>query len=296
MKYVITGGAGRTSKPIVLSLLQAGQQVTVIGRNASHLQELVENGAKVAIGSIEDVDFLKKSFAGADAVYTMIPPNLGVKDLKEFIGQIGKNYSEAIRANNIKYVVNLSSIGGHMAEGAGPVSGLHKAEEELNVLTDVNILHLRPGYFYENLYGNLGMIKNMNILGNNYGPDLNMVLSDPMDIAAVAAEELLLLNFKGHTVRHIASDERPTKEIAKILGQAIGKPDLPWVEFTDEQSTTGMIQAGLPQEIAKNFTEMGSAIRTGKLLEEYWKHHPDSLGKTKLEDFAKSFASAYNAN
>src|SRR5450631_2055873 len=168
MKYVITGGAGRTSKPIVLSLLQAGQQVTVIGRNASHLQELVENGAKVAIGSIEDVDFLKKSFAGADAVYTMIPPNLGVKDLKEFIGQIGKNYSEAIRANNIKYVVNLSSVGGHMAEGAGPVSGLHKAEEELNVLTDVNILHLRPGYFYENLYGNLGMIKNMNILGNNY--------------------------------------------------------------------------------------------------------------------------------
>jgi uncharacterized protein YbjT (DUF2867 family) len=296
MKYVITGGAGHTSKPIALSLLQAGQQVTVIGRNASHLEELVENGAKVAIGSVEDLDFLKKTFAGADAVYTLIPPNLGVPDWKESIHQIGKNYADAIRANKVKYVVNLSSIGGHMAEGAGQVSGLHRAEEELNELTDVNILHLRPGYFYENLYGNLGMIKNSNIIGSNYGPDLNMVLSAPLDIAAVAAEELLLLNFKGHTVRHIASDERPAKEIAKILGHAIGKPDLPWVEFTDEQSTTGMIQAGFPQEIAKNYTEMGSALRSGKMSEEYWKHHPDSLGKTKLEDFAKSFASAYNAN
>ena len=57
-----------------------------------------------------------------------------------------------------------------------------------------------------------------------------------------------------------------------------------------------MIQAGLPQEIAKNFTEMGSALRNGKMEEEYWKNRPDSLGKTKLEDFAVVFADAYRAN
>jgi hypothetical protein len=65
---------------------------------------------------------------------------------------------------------------------------------------------------------------------------------------------------------------------------------------TPKPIVLSLLQAGLPQEIAKNFAEMGSAIRTGKLLEEYWKPHPDSSGKTKLEDFAKSFASAYNAN
>jgi uncharacterized protein YbjT (DUF2867 family) len=296
MKYVITGGAGHTSKPIVIGLLDAGQEVKVIGRNADNLKDLVRKGAVAAIGSVEDVDFLKKSFAGADAVYTLVPPNLRVADWKGYIGQIGINYTNAIRSSTIKHVVNLSSVGSHMPEGAGPVSGLHYVEESLNQLTDVNIIHLRPGYFFENLFGSLAMVKNMNFLGSNYGAAVRMVLADPRDIAAVAVDELLHLNFKGHTIRYICSDERTTGEIAQVLGKAVGKPDLPWVEFTDEQSLSGMMQSGLSEEIAKNFTEMGTALRSGKMVEDYWKRHPDQLGQTKLEDFAKKFAAAYDSN
>jgi uncharacterized protein YbjT (DUF2867 family) len=296
MKYVITGGAGHTSKPLISALLDAGQEVKVIGRNADNLKDLVRKGAVAAIGSVEDVDFLKKSFTGADALYTLVPPNLLVADWKGYIGQIGINYASAIRSSGIKYVVNLSSVGSHMPEGAGPVSGLHNVEETLNQLADVNIIHLRPGYFFENLFGSVGMVKNMNLLGSNYGAAVRMVLADPDDIAAVAVEELLHLNFKGHSIRYICSDERTTGEIAQVLGKAIGKPELPWVEFTDEQSLSGLMQAGFSEEIAKNFTEMGSALRSGKMVEDYWKQHPDHLGQTKLEDFAKKFAAAYDSN
>ena len=93
----------------------------------------------------------------------------------------------------------------------------------------------------------------------------------------------------------IASDEVSTAQIASALGSAIGKPDLAWVEFTDEQALGGMLQAGLPAEIANNYTEMGAALRTGKMSEDYWKHRPAVLGKIKLADFAKSFAIAFNA-
>jgi hypothetical protein len=55
-----------------------------------------------------------------------------------------------------------------------------------------------------------------------------------------------------------------------------------------------MVQAGLPHEIAENYTEMCRAIRTGIVFEDYWKHRPASLQKTKLEDFAKIFATVYN--
>src|ERR1700733_5972139 len=199
MKYVITGGAGHTAKPIVTALLDAGQEVKVIGRNADNLKELVKKGAVAAMGSVEDADFLKKSFAGADAVYTLVPPNLRVADWKGYIGQIGINYTNAIRSSGISHVVNLSSVGSHMSEGAGPVSGLHNVEESLNQLADVNIIHLRPGYFFENLFGSLAMVKNMNLLGSNYGAAVRMVLADPDDIAAVAVEELLHLNFTGHS-------------------------------------------------------------------------------------------------
>ena len=52
MKYVITGGAGNISKPLALSLLKSGHNVTVIGRNEANLKVLTDAGAIAAIGSI----------------------------------------------------------------------------------------------------------------------------------------------------------------------------------------------------------------------------------------------------
>ena len=62
MKYVITGAAGNISKPLVEKLLKAGHAVTVIGRNAEKLKSLTDQGANPAIGSVEDVEFLKSCF------------------------------------------------------------------------------------------------------------------------------------------------------------------------------------------------------------------------------------------
>jgi uncharacterized protein YbjT (DUF2867 family) len=295
MKYVITGGAGHISKPLTEKLIAAGHQVTVIGRDAANLAALTDMGAGTAIGSVEDTVFLTRAFAGADAVYTMIPPNPDATDWKGYIGSIGQHYVAALRANKIKHVVNLSSFGAHAPDGCGPVSGLFRAEKAMNELSDTNILHLRPGYFYYNLFSNLALIKNMGIMGGNFGgPGYKHVMSAPADIAQAAFEELASLKFTGHSVRYLASDERSTDEIASVLGNAVGKPDLSWVVFPDEQAFAGMKQAGLPEEIAKNYVEMGQALRTGLMTDDYLKHRPAVFGKTKLEDFAKAFAAAYN--
>jgi hypothetical protein len=184
-----------------------------------------------------------------------------------------------------------------MASGCGPVSGLYLVEQSLNEVPGLSVRHLRPGYFYENFLANIPMIKNMNILGGNYGgPQTRMVIVEPTDIARVAEEELTSLKFTGQSIRYIASDEKTTGEITSALAGAIGKQGLPWVEFSDDQSYQGMKQAGLSDEIARNYVEMGKAIRTGQMLEDYWKHHPSALEKTKVEEFAKQFASVYNSS
>jgi uncharacterized protein YbjT (DUF2867 family) len=294
MKYVLTGGAGNITRPLALQLLAANHEVTVIGRNASNLEALVAKGAKAAIGSIEDKAFLTDTFRGADAVYTMVPPHLGAADWKAYIGSIGAIYAEAIKAAGVKYVVNLSSIGADLPDGCGPVSGLHRAENQLNSLEAVNILHLRPGYFFANLLGNIGMVKHMQIIGSNFGTKTtDLVLSATDDIAQAAAEALLALNFIGHTVQYLASDIRPVNEIAKVLGAAIGQPQLPWVTFTDEQAKQGLLGAGLPEEVAANYAEMGAALESGRMSADFYRHRPATLGATKLEDFAKVFAAAY---
>ena len=296
MKYVITGGAGNISKPLAVQLLKAGHQVTVIGRNAANLKELTEAGINTAIGSVEDVDFLTKTFTGADAVYTMVPPIHATTDWKVQISKIGQIYTAALKASGVKYVVNLSSIGAHLPDGVGPVSGLYRVEQSLNTLTDVNIKHLRPSYFYNNLLANIGMIKGMGIIGGNFAvAEGRFPIVAPADIADVAADELLGLSFRGHSIRYIASDEVSTSQIASVLGTAIGKPDLAWVQFTDEQALSGMLQAGLPEEMAKNYTEMNHSLNSGDMSAEYFTHRPTTLGKIKLADFAKTFASVYNA-
>ena len=291
MKIVITGSTGNISKPLTETLVKAGHTVTVISSNANRADDIKALGAIPAIGSVEDVAFLTQAFKGADAVYAMVPPNFAAAEWKNWIAGIGQNYADAITANGIKKIVHLSSMGAHLEDGVGPVSGIHRVEEVYNKLDGVAVKHLRPGYFYTNFYANVGMIQHAGIIGSNYAADTLMVLVHPIDIAAAAAEDLQS-DFTGKSVRYIAGDERTAGDIAQVLGAAIGKPELPWVEFSDADNTGGMIGAGLPEEVAVNYTEMGDSLRTGKMIEDYLQHRP-ALSKIKLEDFAQEFKGAF---
>jgi uncharacterized protein YbjT (DUF2867 family) len=297
MNYVITGSIGHISKPVIQKLKAAGHTITVITSNQDRVKDIVALGAKPAVGSVEDGTFVSNSFAGADAVYLMIPPKWTLTGgWIEYQKQVVNNYIDAIQSNKIKNVVLLSSVGAHLRKGVGPVDGLGYAEEKLGELKEVNVKMLRPSYFFYNLFGMVGMIKNMNIMGSNFGStDEKLVLVHTSDIAEVVSEELLGLKFKGRTVRYIASDERHPREIAEVLSKAVGKPGTPWVEFTDEQALQGMLQNNLPKAIAEGYVELGAALRTGKAQEDYWKNKPARLGKIKLEDFAKEFVGVYNS-
>ncbi|HEX5155166.1 MAG TPA: NAD(P)H-binding protein [Parafilimonas sp.] len=293
MKYVVAGSLGNISKPLSEKLIAAGHDVTIITSHQDKVKAIEALGARATVGSVEDVQFLKHAFKGADAVYTMVPPKWNAQNWKEWIGGIGQNYATAIKDAGVKFVVNLSSVGAHMPDGCGPVSGLYKAEQALNTLQGVNIKHLRPAYFYQNLLAQVGLVQHAGIMGANFG-DLSFSIVHPSDITDAAAEDLLNLSFTGHSVRYIASDEVTGTNIASILGSAINKPDLKWIVFSDEDNLSGLLQAGLSEEVSKNYTEMGRAMRTGEMNEDYMKNKP-VVGKIKLTDFATEFAAGFNA-
>jgi len=294
MKIIVTGSLGHISRPIVQKLSAANHDVTVISSNADRKAEIEALGAKAAIGSVSDLAFLTETFRDADVVYTMVPPTFAAADWKKHIAGIGKIYAQAIAAAGVKNVVNLSSIGAHMPDGCGPVSGLYHVEQALNALEGVNVKHLRPGFFYYNFLANIGMIKQMGIIGGNYGDGTKLVIADTTDIGEVAADELVNLSFTGKSVRYIVSDEKTTDEIATILGKAIGKPDLKWVNFSDEDTIGGMLQNGVPEGVAENYAEMGAAMRSGEMAAEYMVSRAATFGKTNLEAFAPVFAGAYS--
>lgn len=291
--YVITGSTGHISKPVIEGLVKAGKNVSVVTHSTDRVKEIESLGAKAEVGSIQDVEFLESAFKDAEVAYTMIPAIWSSTDLRTTQNEVAANYIEAIKANNVKYVVNLSSIGAHQGQGVGPVNGLHDFEEKLNTIPDLNVKHLRPSYFFYNFLNQIDLIKHAGIMGANFGEGEKLFLIHTNDIASAALEELLNLNFKGNSVRYILGDERSGKEIAHTLGKAIGK-DLNWVLFTDEQQKQGLLQAGLPETFAQNYTEMGMAIREGRMQADVRMNVP-SLSPTKLEDFAKEFTEAYNS-
>lgn len=292
--YVITGSIGHISKPIIEGLVKEGHEVRVVTSNAERVKEIEKTGAKALVGSVQDASFVKRAFKGADVVYTMIPPIWQTNNWRSSMNEVARNYTSAIVENKVKYVVNLSSVGAHVGKGVGPVDGLYDFEQLLNAVPGLQVKHLRPSFFFYNFLAQIGLIKQAGIMGANYGDKEKVFLVHTNDIAAAAFEELSKLNFNGHSVRYIFGDERSGKEIASVLGKAIGK-ELNWVVFTDDQQKQGLLQAGLSETHAAGYTEMGKALREGSMQGDFRKNNV-TPSAVKLEDFAKEFAAVFNSS
>jgi len=298
MKIVVTGSLGRIGKPLTEELLQKGNSVTVISSKAEKQNEIEALGATAAIGSILDANFLTDTFKGADIVYLMEPPfNYFDQSMetKNYWENIANCYVQAIQQSGVTKVVHLSSIGAHTGEGVGILDTHHFIENILKQLPDsVSIKTMRPVGFYYNMFAFIPTIKNADAIIQNYSGDEKEPWVSPLDIASAIAEEIEK-PFDGRIVRYIASDEVSPNEVAKILGEAIGKLDLKWIEIPDEEFQKNLINIGFNPIAAKGLTEM-NASRRYKLYEDYNQNKPE-LGKIKVIDFAKDFAAAYrNSN
>jgi len=293
--YVITAATGNTGKIIAESLIKAGKQVKVIGRNAERLAELESLGAVAAVGDLSDADFLTRAFEGATAVYLVVPPKWDVTDWTAYQRSIISAYVDALKNAKVHKAVVLSSLGAHMLEGAGPVSRLGELEHALQSVPNLDVLNLRPGFFMENFFGQVDMIRHAGIIGYNLKADVPMPIIHTRDIAAVAAHRLLDLNFTGQTHEDIGGAADLTMaQITEALGKSIGKPDLIYVAFENAAARAGMVQNGLPETIADGYVELFDAITKGEYLNAFTRT-PQNTTPTTLEWFAENqFKYAFN--
>ncbi|UYQ93865.1 NAD(P)H-binding protein [Chitinophaga horti] len=292
MKIIVTGSLGNIGLPLTKNLVAAGHQVIVVSSRADKASAIQQLGAEAAIGSVSDAAFLTNLFTGADAVWAMTPPNMGGSNVIKNTVNAGRAYAEAIKSSGVKRVVMLSSIGADLPSGTGPIESVHHIENIYRELDGVNITFLRAGYFYTNFYNDVPLIKSAGIMGGNFAAHTQVPLAHPEDIATIAAEELQQPG-NGKNVRYVVSEVRQPAEVAAAVGTAIGNPALQWVEFTNEQSLQGMTQAGVPQEIAALYTELGAALHDGRLNGDFIKSGSPLAGKVKLEAFAQEFAGKF---
>jgi uncharacterized protein YbjT (DUF2867 family) len=294
MTVTVLGATGKTGGTVATRLLDAGMKVKAIGRSADKLAALQKRGAQAIDADVGDVAALTEALRGSDAAYLMIPGDYMKPDLLGQYRRAGEAIERAVRDAGVRQAVFLSSLGGEAKAGTGPIVGLHEAEERLRGIKGLALLILRPGYFYENSYGTLGLIKHQGINGSAIEPNIPMTTIAAADIGEVAAAALLKSDFSGVVVRELTGPRDLTMaEVTGLLGKAIGKPDLPYVRFPDEGYVAGLESAGFSADAARLFLEMATAFN--KRLVGPQPGNEKVRTATTFESFADAYAQAYRA-
>jgi uncharacterized protein YbjT (DUF2867 family) len=292
--YVVLGASGNTGRVVAQNLLDAGKEVRVVGRNADHLQFLAAKGAEIFVADVTDAGALTKAFQQADSAYVMIPPNPKSNEFRAYQERLSDAIASALQSAGVKNVVSLSSFGADKTSGTGPVVGLHNLEQKLNQIAGANVLHLRAGYFMENTLPQASAIRMMGATVGPVRPDLKLPMIATCDIGKAAAAALSNLDFKGkQTLELHGQRDLDYTEATVIVGKAIGKPDLTYMQPPDGQVRAAMVQMGMSDNMAGLILEMAGAINSGHMRALETRSSRNTT-ETKFEDFvAEFFVPAY---
>jgi uncharacterized protein YbjT (DUF2867 family) len=264
--YVVTGASGNTGGVVANRLLHEGKKVRVIGRNRERLQPFVARGAEAFVADLSDQAAVKQAFAGANAVYAMIPPNVTSPDFRAEQRRVTAAIAAALEHAGVRHAVTLSSIGADKESGTGPVVGLHELEQALDRIAGLNVVHLRAGYFMENTLGQVGAIRAM---GKTAGPlrgDLKLPMIATKDIGNAAADSLLTLDFTGKQTRELLGQRDVSMdEATSIIGKAIEKSNLEYVQLPDAMMHPILVQMGMSANLAELILEMAAALNSGHM-------------------------------
>ena len=289
----VIGATGHIGTVLTEELLKKGHEVRAIGRDQGKLKALEAKGAKTASAAFDDAAALTAALKGAEAAFALVPPNYGAEDFSAWQDRSGEAIAQAVAKSGVKYLVNLSSIGAQHSSGTGPIAGLHRQEKRLDKIAGLNVLHLRPSYFMENAFWSIPTIKGMGVNGSPVKPEIAFAQVATVDIGRKAAETLDKLDFKGRTVLEFDGPrEISMSEATTILGKAIGKPDLKYVQFPYEDAEKAMAGSGMPAKTAKLMVDMYRGWNEGRVVHET---PAKERGSVTLEDFARGFAQAFKA-
>jgi len=290
-KYVIVGASGNTGSIVANVLLGKGKNVRVIGRDAGRLEAFVRKGAEAFTADLNDPAALTKAFSGVRAAYLLLPPITSREDQERESDAIAK----AVKESGLPYAVYLSSYGAHVAEGTGPIAGLHSSEQKLNAISGLNVLHLRAAYFMENNLAAIAMIRATGTFGHALLPGLKIPMIATRDVGDYAAQRLLDLDFSGKQTRELLGErDLSMTEVTAAIARGIAKPDLRYVQVSYDQMQQALTQMGFAPKKAAVYIEMFQAINEG-IIASLEPRAPENTTPTSFEKFVQDvFAPAYH--
>jgi uncharacterized protein YbjT (DUF2867 family) len=264
--FVVAGVTGHTGSVAAKTLLAAGKEVTAIVRSQEKGGPWRDQGANVAVSSLDDTARMTEILSSAEGAYLLTPPNFEVTNYIENRRRLIEATAKAVAASRIPHVVFMSSAGGQLPSGTGLILVNHMGEVAMKpVARDLTIL--RPGSFAENWEPQLSAAKANGILPTFHLPQhkLNMISTD--DVGRFAAEALLDGPHGSRILNLAGPQEYSPEDVAQILASLLGR-DVRVVNPPMGAAVATFMKAGFSEDAAKLFEEMYAAANSGKLAFE----------------------------
>ncbi|MGL5807032.1 MAG: NAD(P)H-binding protein [Xenococcaceae cyanobacterium] len=285
MKIVIAAASGNIGRRTAEKVVRAGVETILLTRQPEKLADLAALGATVKPISSDDLIGLLEVTQDAEALFWLTPPKLDAPSLRDWYIQTAMAGAKAVRENNIKRVVNISSLGAGAATDLGTVTFVGTVESIFNQ-TFSNVLHLRPGYFMENFLEQVKFIEQDNAVYFPYARDHDLPWISTDDIGDEAAKYLLDDRWSGQWTRNLVGPENLTvPQTTAILSRVLNR-SIEYVRVTVESLQQQLALTGATPDVQRELGNLFYALGdpNGIYATE---RTPEAVTPTTFEQFTR---------
>lgn len=254
MNILVTGATGHIGHAATLALLSSGHQVTAFVRDPSRAQDLSQAGARLFTGDVDNQAALNEAASGQDALFWLTPPNFGAPDLLSWQNRIADHAIRAAQQNNIQRIVNLSGFGIHQPH-LGKILRNFVHIENIFSNSGIPVLHLRPGWFMENLLPQSAPIQNEGHLYVAIDSNVALPLIATADIGDLVAQRLSAPTFTPGVEDLYGPELLTGPQIAEVLSRHFGKP-LSWISLPPAAMNEVFVSLGATPQVAELYAEL----------------------------------------
>ena len=269
--FVVLGATGRTGR-VVSALLQARSEapVRVVTRAAvrgAQLRAAHGNAMRchVAVAQLDDADQVGAALRGAEAVFAMLPDDLGTAAFHAGRLAMANAIARAVERERVPRVVLLSSstaaLGEHAHNGFG--SGLAYLERALWT-TAARVSVLRAGWFQDNLVPALPFAARDGVHASllRVG-EARIGTIAAADVATIAARTLLAPAPSRSEIVDLVGPAYSVQEMADALAEVVHKP-VTVVELP-RASREQMLRGWMSPEAAATMLETCDCLASGRV-------------------------------
>src|SRR6267378_2871150 len=261
---VITTPTGAIGHQVLEHVVRSKEPIRVIVRAPSRLPSHIRERIDVVQGSHGEAAVVNRAFAGADAVFWLVPPDPRAKTVDAAYVEFTRPACAAFKTHGVKRVVGISALGRGTPAGAhaGLVTASHKMDD-LIASAGVHYRAVTNPSFMDNLLRQVELIKTQGIFSLPISGDLRQPSACTRDIAAAAATLLLDQSWSGvGSVPVLGPEDLSYNDMATIMSEVLGKP-VQFQEIAAEAFNARLLQRGMSEAMAQANVDMWVAYGHG---------------------------------